>query len=83
MPLSDDDILSAVSPMGHVTGTCVMGRRDDPDAVVDPQCRVIGVDGLRVADASIMPCVPSANTNLPAVMVGEKAAALIGERQSS
>jgi 5-(hydroxymethyl)furfural/furfural oxidase len=77
MPLSDDDILGSIAPMGHVTGTCRMGRSDDPDAVVDPQCRLIGLDGLRVVDASIMPCVPSANTNLPTIMLAEKAAHLI------
>jgi 5-(hydroxymethyl)furfural/furfural oxidase len=72
-PLSDDEILGAVAPMGHVTGTCRMGRPDDPGAVVDPHCRVIGIDGLRVVDASVMPCVPSANTNLPTIMIAEKA----------
>jgi 5-(hydroxymethyl)furfural/furfural oxidase len=76
-PLSDEDILGSIAPMGHVAGTCRMGRPDDPGAVVDPHCRVIGVDGLRVVDASIMPCVPSANTNLPVIMVAEKAADLI------
>lgn len=70
-------------PMGHVTGTCRMGRPDDPDAVVDSQCRVIGLDGLRVVDASIMPCVPSANTNLPAIMIAERAADLIGRQRLS
>ena len=45
--------------------------------MVDPQLRVIGVEGLRVADASVMPTVPGGNTNLPAIMIGEKAADLI------
>jgi 5-(hydroxymethyl)furfural/furfural oxidase len=76
-PLTDGEILRAIAPMGHVTGTCRMGRRDDPAAVVDPHCRVIGIDGLRIVDASIMPCVPSANTNMPAIMVAEKAVDLI------
>jgi 5-(hydroxymethyl)furfural/furfural oxidase len=76
-PLTDGEILGAIAPMGHVAGTCRMGRPDDPGAVVDPRCRVIGLDGLRVVDASIMPWVPSANTNLPAIMVGERAADLI------
>ena len=47
------------------------------EAVVDPELRVIGVQGLRVADASIMPTVPGANTNASAIMVGEKAADLV------
>jgi len=59
----------------HPVGTCAMGH--GPQAVVDPQLRVHGVTGLRVADASIMPTVPGANTNASAIMVGEKAADLI------
>jgi len=51
-----------------------MGRRDDPRAVVDPECRVIGVDGLRVADSSIFPRITNGNLNGPSIMVGEKAA---------
>lgn len=58
----------------HASATCRMGRSDDPKAVTDPQCRVIGVEGLSIADASIMPCVVSANTNLTTIMIGEKAA---------
>lgn len=58
----------------HASCTCRMGARDDPMAVVDPSCRVMGADGLRVADASIMPSVVSANTNLTTMMIGEKAA---------
>jgi choline dehydrogenase len=58
----------------HPCGTCRMGRADDPGAVVDPETRVIGVDGLRVADASIFPQITNGNTNAPAIMVGEKAA---------
>lgn len=61
----------------HQVGTCRMGRRDDPDAVVDPTLRVIGADRLRVIDASVMPTVPSANTYIPTVAVGEKGADLI------
>ena len=75
--LTDDEILGSVAPMGHVTSTCSMGRSDNPMAVVDKNCRVYGVDNLRVVDASIMPCVPSANTNLPTIMVAERAAELI------
>jgi len=57
----------------HPCGTARMGRRDDPMAVVDPECRVIGVDGLRVADSSIFPRVTNGNLNAPSIMVGEKA----------
>jgi choline dehydrogenase len=58
----------------HPCGTCRMGRRDDATAVVDPECRVIGVEGLRVADSSIFPRVTNGNLNAPSIMVGEKAA---------
>ena len=57
----------------HPCGTCRMGRADDVDAVVDPECRVIGVDGLRVADSSIFPRITNGNLNAPSIMVGEKA----------
>ncbi|OYU39951.1 MAG: choline dehydrogenase [Pseudorhodobacter sp. PARRP1] len=58
----------------HPCGTCRMGRRDDPLAVVDEECRVIGVEGLRVADSSIFPQVTNGNLNGPSIMTGEKAA---------
>ena len=58
----------------HPCGTARMGRRDDPLAVVDPEARVIGVDGLRVADSSIFPQVTNGNLNAPSIMVGEKVA---------
>jgi choline dehydrogenase len=58
----------------HPCGTCRMGRADDLTAVVDPECRVIGVDGLRVADSSIFPRVTNGNLNAPSIMTGEKAA---------
>lgn len=58
----------------HPCGTARMGRRDDPMAVVDPECRVIGVEGLRVADSSIFPRVTNGNLNAPSIMTGEKAA---------
>ncbi|MBL0936224.1 MAG: choline dehydrogenase [Rhizobiaceae bacterium] len=65
----------------HPCGTCRMGRADDPHAVVDPECRVIGVDGLRVADSSIFPRITNGNLNAPSIMVGEKAADHILGRQ--
>jgi choline dehydrogenase len=58
----------------HPCGTARLGRRDDPMAVVDPECRVIGVERLRVADSSIFPCITNGNLNAPSIMVGEKAA---------
>lgn len=58
----------------HPCGTARMGRRDDPLAVVDPETRVIGVDGLRLADSSVFPLIPNGNLNAPSIMVGEKAA---------
>lgn len=61
----------------HPVGTCRMGARDDPGAVVDAALRVRGVAGLRVADASVMPTIVTGNTNAAAMMIGEKAAALI------
>ncbi len=61
----------------HCCGTCRMGR--DDRAVVDPQLRVQGVEGLRVIDASVMPTVTSANTNAPSILIGEKGAAIILE----
>lgn len=57
----------------HPCGTCRMGSRSDELAVVDPECRVIGVDGLRVADSSIFPRITYGNLNGPSIMVGEKA----------
>ncbi|MBT3139433.1 choline dehydrogenase [Phaeobacter gallaeciensis] len=56
----------------HPCGTCRMGRADDKTAVVDPEGRVIGVDGLRVADSSIFPRITNGNLNAPSIMVGEK-----------
>lgn len=74
---SDDELDAVIREHAesayHPCGTARMGRRDDPMAVVDPECRVIGVEGLRVADSSIFPQVTNGNINAPSIMVGEKA----------
>lgn len=75
--LTDGEIVGAAVPMAHPTGTCAIGRKDNPVAVVDSACRVYGVENLRVVDASVMPRIPSANTNLPTIMIAERAADLI------
>jgi choline dehydrogenase len=67
-------VRSTSFPQYHPVGTCRLGAADDPDAVVDPQLRVRGLRGLRIADASVMPFVPSSNTNGPAMMIGLRAA---------
>ena len=76
----DDFIREHAESAYHPCGTCKMGDADDPMAVVDPETRVIGVAGLRVADSSIFPRVPNGNTNGPSLMVGEKAADHILQR---
>ncbi|XP_011861343.1 PREDICTED: glucose dehydrogenase [FAD, quinone]-like [Vollenhovia emeryi] len=63
----------------HFSGTCKMGPRGDPTAVVDPRLKVIGVKGLRVADSSIMPDIVSAHINMPIYMIAEKLADMIKE----
>jgi choline dehydrogenase len=69
----DDFIREHAESAYHPCGTCRMGSADDPRSVVDPQCRVIGVEGLRVADSSIFPRVTNGNLNAPSIMTGEKA----------
>ena len=66
-------------PSGHCSGTCAMGDPDQRNTVLDSRCRVVGVDGLRVVDASIFPTVMAAGTNLPVMMAAEKAATMIIE----
>ncbi len=70
----DDFIREHAESAYHPCGTAKMGRRDDPMAVVDSECRVIGVEGLRLADSSIFPRITNGNLNGPSIMVGEKAA---------
>jgi len=78
---TEQELAQAAGQIGttifHPVGTCKMGRRDDPMAVVDSQLRVIGVHKLRVADASIMPFITSGNTNSPTIMIAEKASQMI------
>ncbi len=77
--LNDDDSLDlwmkrTVSSARHVSGTCRIGTQDDAMAVVDQHCKVRGVGGVWVADSSVMPRVPRANTNASAIMIGERVA---------
>ena len=78
---TDDEIAHFVRTEGsslyHPVGTCKMGN--DPMAVVDPRLKVIGTEGLRVIDASVMPYTTTGNTNAPTIMIGEKGAAMIKE----
>ncbi|MGI9386825.1 MAG: GMC family oxidoreductase, partial [Methyloligellaceae bacterium] len=78
----DDEALAvAAGDIGttifHPIGTCKMGN--DPDAVVDSRLRVVGLKGLRIADASVMPTITSGNTNAPTIMIAEKASDMIIE----
>lgn len=77
----DEDLLDAARSIGstifHPVGTTKMGRASDPEAVVDTRLKVLGVSGLRVVDAGIMPTITSGNTNSPTLMIAEKAAGWI------
>lgn len=80
--MGDDELIldwirEAVWSGWHVSGTCRMGAEADPLAVLDDRCRVRGVEGLRVVDASIMPTIVSANTNITTIAMAEKASDLI------
>ncbi len=76
-PEIDAWIRRTVNISHHLAGTCRMGPPDDPDAVVSPDLTVHGLDGLRVADNSIMPFVSNGNTHAPAIMIGERASDFI------
>jgi len=83
---SEEELVRAAGNVGttifHPVGTCKMGRADDPTAVVDPELKVRGIEGLRVVDASIMPTITSGNTNSPTLMIAERGSALlIGDRR--
>jgi choline dehydrogenase len=79
-PAIDAFVREKVESAYHPCGTCRMGAADDPQSVVDPQLRVIGLQGLRVVDSSIMPTVTTGNLNAPTIMLAEKAADHIRER---
>src|SRR5690606_37765624 len=70
----DDFVRENVESAYHPCGTGRMGSREDPTSVVDRELRVIGVEGLRVADSSVFPRITNGNLNAPTIMVGEKAA---------
>ncbi len=78
---SDEQLIEAAGNIGttifHPVGTCKMGSKDDPTAVVDSRLRVQGLAGLRVVDASIMPTITSGNTSSPTIMIAERGAAMI------
>jgi 5-(hydroxymethyl)furfural/furfural oxidase len=75
-------LMAECSEFWHACGTCRMGAANDSRSVVDPDCCVIGVERLRVVDASVMPEIPRANTHLTTVMIAEHIAARIKQRSS-
>ncbi|MGH8777682.1 GMC family oxidoreductase [Paraburkholderia sp.] len=85
---TEEELQQAASQVGttifHPVGTCRMGTTDDPGAVVDSRLRVLGVEGLRVVDASVMPTITSGNTNSPTLMIAERASDMIrADRRAS
>jgi choline dehydrogenase len=82
-PDDDASLIKAAGSIGttifHPVGTAKMGRDSDPLAVVDERLRVIGLEGLRVIDASVMPTITSGNTNSPTIMIAEKGAGMVRE----
>jgi choline dehydrogenase len=78
----DEFVREKVESAYHPCGTCRMGAADDPRSVVTPDARVIGVDGLRVVDSSIIPEITNGNLNAPTIMIGEKAADMILGREA-
>jgi choline dehydrogenase len=84
---TDEQLAEAAGNIGttifHPVGTCRMGTDNDPAAVVDSRLRVIGLRGLRVVDASVMPLITSGNTNSPTLMIAERASDMIREDRRS
>lgn len=80
---TDDELIKAAGDVGttifHPVGTCKMGLVSDQHAVVNSRLRVLGIEGLRVIDASVMPTITSGNTNSPTLMIAEKGAKMILE----